>query len=251
MIIDKPNNSQIPSLRSLWAEAFGDGQEFLDKFFSVAYSENRCRALTVGGTVKAALYWFDAEFQGKKIAYLYAIATAKTEQGKGYCSALMRSTHAFLKERGYCAAMLCPASEKLFEFYRRLGYENATSVSENRCFASSEMVSIKKINAHEYNEHRKEYLPCGGVIQEKEATDLLATFSSFYAGEDFILCARKQGGLLFVSEILGNTKNAPKILAALGYEQGIFRGVGNQKPFTMILKFDKMQTPSYFGHVLD
>ncbi len=251
MIINEPNEMQIPSLRSLWAEAFGDENEFLDRFFDVAYSENRCRVLTVDKSVKAALYWFDAEFQGKKIAYLYAIATEKKEQGKGYCTALMRDTHAFLRENGYCAAMLCPANDSLFEFYRRLGYENATYTSEFQCFKANETVELKQISTEEYNSLRKAYLPFGGVIQEKETTDFLATFSSFYSGDDFIVCVKEQDGVLYTSEILGNTKNAPKILAALGYEQGIFRGVGNQKPFTMIYKFEEIQTPTYFGHVLD
>ena len=120
-----------------------------------------------------------------------------------------------------------------------------------QCFKANETVELKQISSGEYNSLRKSYLPFGSVIQENETSDFLAAFSSFYSGKDFIVCVKEQNGVLYASEILGNTKNAPKILASLGYEQGIFRGVGNQRPFTMICKFEEIQTPTYFGHALD
>ena len=110
---------------------------------------------------------------------------------------------------------------------------------------------MTKISVTEYNELRRAYLPENSIIQEKECSDFLNTFSDFYKGEDFILCSREQDGILFATEILGKTENAPKILSALGYERGVFRGVGNQIPFSMIIKFDKIQSVTYFGHALD
>ena len=86
MNINHPTPEQIPSLRTLWKEAFGDFDPFLDAFFATAFDEKRC--LAVNGA-DAACYWLDCACAGQKIAYLYAVATAKHRQGQGFCRALM------------------------------------------------------------------------------------------------------------------------------------------------------------------
>ena len=56
MTIDCPNQAQIPQLRALWQEAFGDTDAFLDIFFHRAYARSRSRCITQDGRVIAALY---------------------------------------------------------------------------------------------------------------------------------------------------------------------------------------------------
>ena len=85
MTIDAPNVEQTAWLRRLWKEAFGDSDAFLDRFFTIAYSPDRCRCVTADGRVTAALYWFDCDCQGEKLAYLYAVATAQDCRGRGLC----------------------------------------------------------------------------------------------------------------------------------------------------------------------
>ena len=70
MTIDAPKTAQIPQLRQLWKEAFGDTDTFLDSFFSLAFAPERCRCITLGDTVPSALYWFDCTCRGEKWAYL-------------------------------------------------------------------------------------------------------------------------------------------------------------------------------------
>lgn len=83
MIIDRPAPTHIRQLWSLWREAFGDSGEFLDAFFTKAFSPDRCRCAFDSGKVIAAVYWFDCELRGKRIAYLYALATAIEHRGRG------------------------------------------------------------------------------------------------------------------------------------------------------------------------
>jgi hypothetical protein len=77
MNINAPTLDLIPALRGLWKEAFGDSDDFLDMFWRTAFSYDRCRCVTVDGEVAAALYWFDCECRGERVAYIYAVATAK------------------------------------------------------------------------------------------------------------------------------------------------------------------------------
>ena len=100
MIIDNPTPSQIPALRSLWREAFGDSDEFLDIFMDTAFSLDRCRCVTIGGNVVAALYWFNCSFTDMPVAYIYAVATAYEYRGQGICQRLMSDTHSHLSSLG-------------------------------------------------------------------------------------------------------------------------------------------------------
>ena len=72
MFANYPQPHEIPALRLLWQEAFGDSDAFLDKFFSVGYNQNRCRVVMREAQAATALYWFDCQWEGKKLAYLYA-----------------------------------------------------------------------------------------------------------------------------------------------------------------------------------
>lgn len=48
----------VPALRELWKEAFGDGDRFLDQFFEGPFAPERSRVAVVEGAVSGALYWF-------------------------------------------------------------------------------------------------------------------------------------------------------------------------------------------------
>ena len=241
------------ALRRLWQEAFGDSEDFLNLFEQTAYSPMRTRRLTVDGTCAAALYWFDCEYEGKKIAYLYAIATAKEQRGKGLCRRLMENTHEHLKQKGYAAAMLVPSEPRLFGFYERLGYRNATKVSERVCFAADEPIELVRIGEEEYGRLRRRMLPDGGVVQEKDQLTYLAAQAELYRGEKILLAARREAGELIGMELLGDPEVAPKILCALGASNGRFRTVGQAQDFSMIYPLcdQNCPTPTYFGLAFD
>ena len=93
MIIKQPEPDQIPQLRQLWQEAFGDPDAFLDGFFQTAFAFDRCRCAVEGSRVQGALYWLDCAWEGQKLAYLYAVATRKDSRGQGICRRLMGTVH--------------------------------------------------------------------------------------------------------------------------------------------------------------
>lgn len=253
MTIDKPAASHLPVLRSLWKQAFGDPDEFLDSFFSVAFSENRCRCLYMDGRLAASLYWFDADFENQKIAYLYAVATDKTYQNRGLCRALMEDTHRHLYALGYDAAMLVPGSEGLFRLYEKLGYRTAAYIREFTCTAVQVPADLRPIDAAQYVLLRKKYLPAGGVIQEGAAVALLQTQADFYAGSGCILIAAREAGALRILELLGDISAAPAVTAALGADTAVFRTPGEDKPFAMYRSLTEREgrLPAYFGLALD
>ncbi len=252
MIIDLPSESDIPALRSLWKEAFGDSDEFLDSFMSTAFSPCRAMCATEDGKITAMLYWFDCECRGERVAYLYAVATAKEYRNQGICSALMERTHGHLSEKGYTGALLVPGSPELFAFYEKLGYKTATFVREFSVTAQKSNLQVKKIEKNEYAELRRCYLPDGAVVQENESLDFLDLQDTFYTGTGFLLAAHVEGRTLFGTELLGKSDRAAQIVGAFGLERGKIRTPGREKPFSMYKSLKESKTPpTYFGLAFD
>ena len=239
-------------LRRLWQQAFGDSEETLDAFFSVGFSPNRCCYICDDGVPVSALYWFDCDLAGYKLAYIYAVATEKAHRSRGLARKLMEKAHRLLMQQGYAGAILVPGEESLFSFYEKLGYHTATCISEFSCQAGDTPVALTPVSPEEYAVLRRAYLPKDSVAQESATLSYLATYARFYKGDDFLLAAAQDGDRLLVQELLGNTRAAPGILRALNLPQGNFRAPGAGRPFAMLLPLEKdCPIPTYFGLALD
>ncbi len=255
--ISTPDNTQIPALRQLWKEAFGDSDAFLDTFYTTAFCKDRCLCVSSHTDVVAALYWFDCSFADKPVAYIYAVATAKACQKQGLCHKLLKNTHQHLKSLGYTGALLVPGDRDLFHLYEGMGYQTACYMRQFSCTASTSHPDtsqfLRRIEKAEYATLRRRFLPVNGVIQESENLDFLEKQMDFYAGEDFLLTACIENNALYGTELLGNTDIAPQILQALGCQKGTFRTPGKDTPFAMYYTFDKTNpiAPAYFGLAFD
>lgn len=252
MTIDRPTPELLPALRTLWREAFGDTEEFLDTFKATALSADRCRCAVVDGRLAAALYWFDCSCYGRPVAYVYAVATAKAFRGRGICRELMSATHRQLAQQGYEGAILVPGDDGLARMYEKMGYRGCGGIRSFVCGAAPEDVQLYRVDKEEYARLRRQLLPEGGVVQERENLDLLATMADFYAGPGFLLAAVKNGDRLEGIELLGNEAAAPGILETLGCAEGSFRTPGEES-FAMYLPLggSRLEPPTYFGLAFD
>ena len=239
--------TDIAGLRQLWKLAFGDTDEFLDSFFGTAFSPDRHLSIRLEDTVAAALYWFDCEYQGRKAAYVYAVATHPNFRGRGLCRQLMGKTHDLLKAQGYEAVLLVPQDEGLRKMYAAMAYQDATSVCEFTCDAA-QAVALSEVNGQEYADLRRKFLPEGGVVQEGENFRFLSTYARFYAGADFVAAVSGEQ----IIELLGNRNAAAGILGTLGKASGNVRMPGEEIPYAMFLPLkEDVPAPSYFGFAFD
>mgnify|MGYP003295037605 FL=1 len=148
--------------------------------------------------------------------------------------------------------LLVPAGEALREMYRKLGYRDATTLSEFSCGAGETALPIRAIGPGEYAALRRKFLPEGGVVQEKENLRFLSQQAQFYTGEDFLLAAYTDGDTLHGMELLGDASAAPGIVKALECKKGHFRTPGTEMPFAMIYPLRKDAViPTYFGFAFD
>lgn len=252
MNIGAPTEDLVPGLRRLWKAAFGDTDAFLDKFFDTAFDTERCRCMEEAGEIAAALYWFDCELDGAKLAYIYAVATDPGCRGRGLCRMLMADTARHLEREGFQGIVLVPQEEGLIRMYASMGYTVCSGVEEFHVMAGEEPIPLRKCGPTHYSRRRRELLPPGGVRQEGISALFLATQAKCYTGENWIAAAAETDGMLWCCEFLGDPANAPGLVKALGYREGSLRMPGSQRPFAMFrpLSID-CPTPRYFGLAFD
>ncbi len=246
-----PTEQEVPALRALWQEAFGDEDDYLDIFYSTAFAAERCLCLPKDGKMQAALYWFDCSLRGEKIAYVFGVAVAKSARGKGLCRELMNATYDCLRVQGYKGVVLVPAREELYTMYAKLGFEACGGVSERLVATGAEPISMRRIDGEEYERLRKAYLPESGVVQSGENIRFLAARTELYAGDDFLL-SFIPGMEEFVVEYLGDMEKMPAVACALEKEQLCFRSVGSDRKLAVWHALDKdFAPPTYFGLPFD
>lgn len=249
MRIDHPVDTA--ALRALWKQAFGDSDAFLDLFFSTAFAPDHCLCATQNGEPAAALYWLDCEADGRKIAYIYAVATGIKFRRQGICHKLMEKAHEILEIQGYSGTILVPGEPALEAFYAPMGYRCRTRLREVYCARGPEPIPLRPIDAAEYARLRREMLPPGAVLQEGAALSFLAGQAEFYAGTHLLLAARREGETLFGLELLGDPAAAPGILTTLGCGSGQFRTPGEGRLFAMYRPLDNSPAPTYFAFAFD
>ena len=252
MNIITPREAQIPGLRQLWKEAFGDTDAFLDDFFRTAYAPARCRCVVEDDGVTAALYWFDCSCGGARLAYIYAVATDPAHRGRGLCKALMADTVEALTAAGCQGAVLVPQEPWLIDMYARMGFDPCTAVTEFHTMAAQRPIPVRQVDAAQFAQLRRKLLPPGGVIQEAENLTFLAAQAAFYAGDAWLAVTAETDGMLWCPEFLGDPALAPGLAAALGYGEGSFRVPGDGRPFAMFRPLVKdCPRPGYFGLAFD
>ena len=252
MNFEHPEKQQIPQLLQLWKDVFGEYDGFWELFLDTAFQPDHCGCITENAQPIAGLYWFDCSCGQDKIAYIYAVVTDPRHRGRGLCRKLMDWVHSLLMSRNYDSAMLVPADAGLREMYRKMGYEDCTTIAEIRCAASDQPVEIRSVSMDEYAALRRRLLPEMGVLQEDNNLTFLAAQAQLFAGADFLLAAWLDGDTLHGTELLGTPDAAPGILRALGCENGIFQIPGAKMPFAMIHRLHSTAVvPKYFGFSFD
>ena len=242
----------IADLKKLWQEAFDEPDDFTDLFFSKIYSPERCHCILDQSVPVCALYWFDCYVSGRKLAYVYAVATLKSHRGRGLAQRLIHETHEILRQQGYAGVILVPAGEKLFTFYKKLGYEVATTCSWLTCQAGDSPRQIQKISPAEYARLLPAFLPEGGVVPGEGMLRFLDGYCQFYTGADFLMICEETTDGFKTQEFLGNVQAAPGILKALGFAEGCFRTPGEDRDFAMWLPLDEdCPKPRWFGPAFD
>jgi hypothetical protein len=113
----------VPMLQRLWAEVFGDGEEFTGEFFRLLWRPENCRVAESGGEIAAMGFCIPgAVARGARCSYIYAMATAERYRGLGAAREIGLGLIADAFASGADLVATLPAEDSLCRWYEtRLG----------------------------------------------------------------------------------------------------------------------------------
>ena len=117
------------ALREIWNASFPGDEAFADWFLASVWAPDNALVWEDVGRPRAMLHLvpMDVRAGGRAVpaAYVYAVATLPESRGRGAAAALLEEAAELSRDRGAKLLILVPQSERLFEYYRRQGFENA------------------------------------------------------------------------------------------------------------------------------
>lgn len=237
MKYEKAQKKDLPALTKLWQASFGDSEAEIARFWQLFDAIEVFLArdgAPVAMLSALPVTFFDTDGEAHQASYLYAAATAANYRGRGICTELMKFAEKTLRAQGSELLILCPASEKLFEFYGKMGYKTVFFNREYTANAEGK-AKIKPIDAAAYQNLRQMQLYADFVSYEEH---LLALQTGFYRveTEERICCAaaEKHGTELLIKELLPDDRAAAAALAQhLGCKTVRVRTEGGEKAFGM------------------
>ena len=111
-------------MRAMWNEIFGDDISEIDAFLlrhddATPFIHKEC------GKLVSMLYVVPIEMWGKRVAYIYAVATKPECRGRGIASKLLGEALQMVERGGeFDLAALIPSSTESKRLYERLGFED-------------------------------------------------------------------------------------------------------------------------------
>jgi len=108
--------------KELWREAFGDPDDFIDRFLIRYYSRRNLLSVCDGGRMLSMAHLIPFRSELGRTLYIYGVATASDCRGRHLATGLMIEAMERARNERYDAVVLIPAEEWLKKFYARFGF---------------------------------------------------------------------------------------------------------------------------------
>ena len=158
--------------KEIWKRCFGDEDTYIDFYFTHKYNQEETALLLEGGQIAAMTTMIPARLitpDGRDLdtAMVYAVATHPAYQARGYSTQIMDFCQSYLQGQGVGLSILVPASQSLFDFYAKRGYEKAfyhrqVTLTYDQILAfnitNASKVCAKELGATSYNHRRRDLL---------------------------------------------------------------------------------------------
>ncbi len=206
----------------LWALAFPeDGKDDRHRFLNTVSLADECVVATVDGDAVSMAFLLPAVLQNGnerlRMRYLYAAATDPSLRGQGVFAGLFAYAVKFAEADGCAGVFLRPASERLANYYERLGFVPYFYARTTTGDAASSDIAVTPITADEYVIKRTAFLPQTAV--EWEPRFLGGTVR---VGEGIAVCDVR-GDELYIPELLCSPDKADAYAATLAHVYGCRR----------------------------
>lgn len=188
----------LEGLKEIWKLSFGDEDRFIDLYFQNRDWSSETAVLQTDGRIVSMQTLIPVSMMGEdgekcSAAMLYAVATHPDHQKRGYADQLIEFANQTLLAEGRGATVLVPATEELFRFYEKRGYQRGFYVRE--ALLTGEEIEkwkgvdgsscrISTVEAGEYNRLRRTLLRGQQYLDYREAEILFQKKIAQMSGAD-------------------------------------------------------------------
>ena len=261
MQISTATASDINRIKELWVEIFGDSEAFADFAANLCPSEEIYLIKEEGQIVAMVNAGVDLFAYGKKGFYIYGLATVPQYRGKGLAKQLVEYVENKKFNEGYQFAVTQPAQESLFDYYRKMGYDNtiylrkaeikikrniwatadfdtatATRFKELRSkFSEDEVVHFSKQGYEKFTEYV--YTEGGSTAETKDAYCLYFEDKDKIIVRDIFATATPYAMQLL--QAIRERTGKEKAEIQLSHNSQLFLGEGRLYPHCLVKNLDK------------
>lgn len=219
------------AVADIWHKCFEDDFFVIDKFLHNGFE---CYVAENDSGVPIAMLHFirckiSLENDIADAVYLYAAATLPDYRKQGIMSALINYANNAAAERGIKFCILMPATEKLFDYYGKIGYYKffktkfvTVSAEELKAFSdfkvNSEKYLFDNITNLRFNIYKHDY---GNVLWDKKVIKYAADMYEYYKGGivtdgmGCMLCSKPSENVTEVLETVCTEKNFQALINKL------------------------------------
>lgn len=249
----KLNPADIPQLKTLWKQGFGDSDEEIDRFFTTVWpnaggfcAEENGAVISMVFSLPVALALAD---ETKKAVYLYAVTTQEKYRRQGVCKKLLSYAEKELKKKNVACMLLVPEDDHLAAYYESLGFTQTPSVQLMDMQEQKPVGSALEISAQAYAGLRETILfDMPHVQYDKVLLSYEAGHYKFYQlqiANSFgcaAVCA-KDGGCV-VDELLPDAAFLPALATVISTDRWYVKCPGQTHVFAM-MKWLEEEDPVY------
>ena len=186
--ISYADNSHIAELKEIWHECFGDSFDYINFFFENRFESVKTVIALYGGKTVGAAYLMPVEAYEYGVLkngwYGYAIGILKDFRKNGIYKMMHKKIMKDIAEKNEFY-ILCPANEKLCEFYSSIGFKDFSYLSTielKKCKTDFKVLE-REITTKRYAKLRNKYFKNDGMIfWNEEAIEYAIKENTFCGG---------------------------------------------------------------------
>ena len=208
----------ISSLKELWLNVFNDTETAVDLFFERKFTSDIAYIAKDGETLVSMLYLLPSMVNGHKACYLYAAATKKEYRNQGIMEALINFA---LKSTDYELCVALPATDSLYNFYSKFGFQKLNANSATLCreelTAIAKPYQLQDVYINGYCGIRNRVLKSDFLFWNNEHIDYACKYNEIYGAKVIknnfgYAVAYEENGVGTVAEFICHDKNAPEMI---------------------------------------
>jgi len=169
LVLREYEKAHIHAMKKLWADCFGDPQEYIDAFISLLPQTGTALVAEHEGRLCAGAYIIDdmthiSPAGSQRCALIYAVSVDKAFRGAGLGGRIVREAVELAKKRGSVTVTILPAEDSLYGWYEKCAGFQCRLYRKELIVEAADLAMVEKIDFARYAALREKLLTAGEYV---------------------------------------------------------------------------------------